>query len=81
MVMESSDDKFPTLAAVAARVAADRVVPFRMLAALVRLGKLTPQEALEVFDEMSAGLPDEAKEKARPHLKIVTDQADGSKDR
>ncbi len=58
----------PTLLELAEHAERARLLPFKMLAALTKLGKLTPREALQIADEMLAEAPEHELVKTQDHL-------------
>ncbi|UAK23085.1 hypothetical protein [Sphingomonas nostoxanthinifaciens] len=61
----------PNLIELAEHAERARLLPFKMLAALTKLGKLTPREALQVADEMLADAPEHEQTIAQDHLVSV----------
>lgn len=48
-----------------------RLLPFELLLALMRHGKLTASEAREIFDEMLAALPEQLRDTHRTQFHAV----------
>lgn len=67
-MVDEEPSRPPTLLELAEHAERARLLPFKMLAALTRLGKLTPPEALQIADEMLAEAPEHELTKTQDHL-------------